>query len=71
MLERRTFDCTYGRHALVLRRGYDGPAFGRIDVIKLGVMGDVQARRIRLTSWRAAEFDSLHMPRGYSPRHAR
>ena len=40
MLERRTFDCTYGRHALVLRRGYDGPAFGRVDVIELGVVGD-------------------------------
>lgn len=39
-MKMRTFDCTYGRHALVLRRGYDGPAFGRVDVARLGVVGD-------------------------------
>ena len=38
-MERRTFDCTYGRHALVLRPGYD-PVPGLIDVIKLGLVGD-------------------------------
>ena len=31
----RTFDCTYGRHALVLRCADDGPMFGRIDVTQL------------------------------------
>ena len=39
-VEKRTFDCTYGRHALVLRCGEDGPALGRIDVIQLGMVGD-------------------------------
>ena len=38
--KRRTFDDTYGRHALVLRPGKDGPAFGRIDVTQLGLIGD-------------------------------
>lgn len=36
----RTFDCTYGRHALVLRSGDDGPAFGRIDVTQLAQAGN-------------------------------
>lgn len=39
-MEQRTFDCTYGRHALVLRPGDDGPAFGRVDVTQLGLVGD-------------------------------
>ncbi len=39
-VNKRTFDDAYGRHALVLRRGYDGPAFGRVDVIQLGIVGD-------------------------------
>lgn len=38
--ERRTFNDTYGRHALVLRPGFDGPVSGLIDVIKLGLVGD-------------------------------
>ncbi len=36
----RTFDDAYGRHALVLLPGGDGPAFGRVDVIQLGLVGD-------------------------------
>ncbi len=39
-MEERTFDDTYGRHALVLRPGDDGPAFGRVDVTQLGLVGD-------------------------------
>ena len=39
--DKRTFDDDYGRHALVYRRGVDGPAFGRVDVIQLGIVGDV------------------------------
>jgi hypothetical protein len=35
MRPQRTFDCDYGRHALVLRPGEDGPAFGRIDVAQM------------------------------------
>jgi hypothetical protein len=35
MKQQRTFDCDYGRHALVLRPGEDGPAFGRIDVAQM------------------------------------
>lgn len=31
----KTFDCTYGRHALVLNCGDDGPEFGRVDVIQI------------------------------------
>lgn len=38
--QQRTFDCTYGRHALVLRAGDDGPAFGRIDVTQLALVGN-------------------------------
>jgi hypothetical protein len=41
MTDKRTFDCTYGRHALVLRRGDDGPAFGRVDVAQLVPLGDL------------------------------
>lgn len=36
----KTFDDTYGRHALVLREGEDGPAFGRVDVIQLAIVSD-------------------------------
>lgn len=39
-LQWRTFDCTYGRHALVLQAGDDGPAFGRIDVSQLAFTGN-------------------------------
>lgn len=39
-VNKRTFDDDYGRHALVYRRGVDGPAFGRVDVIQLGIVGD-------------------------------
>lgn len=39
-MDKRTFDCDYGRHALVLRPGYDGPAFGRIDVTQLSMVGN-------------------------------
>jgi hypothetical protein len=39
-MRERTFDCSYGRHALVLRPGDDGPAFGRIDVIQLCMVKD-------------------------------
>lgn len=39
-VEMRTFDDDYGRHALVLRPGDDGPAFGRVDVTQLGLVGD-------------------------------
>ncbi len=35
----KTFDCTYGRHALVLRPGEGGPAFGRVDVAQLTSIG--------------------------------
>ena len=35
MRHRKTFDCDYGRHALVLRRACDGPEFGRVDVNNL------------------------------------
>ena len=39
-MDERTFDCTYGRHALVLRPGYDGPRSGQLDVTQLGLVGD-------------------------------
>lgn len=39
-MEERTFDDEYGRHALVLRPGDDGPAFGRVDVTQLGLVGN-------------------------------
>jgi hypothetical protein len=39
-VQERTFDCAYGRHALVLLPGDDGPAFGRVDVVQLAVVGD-------------------------------
>ena len=39
-MQMRTFDCTYGRHALVLGCGDDGPAFGRIDVTQLAPTGN-------------------------------
>lgn len=37
-MEERTFDDEYGRHALVLRPGDDGPAFGRVDVAQLALV---------------------------------
>ena len=40
MKPQKTFDCTYGRHALVLRPGDDGPAFGRVDVNQLALVDD-------------------------------
>lgn len=39
-MQMKTFDCTYGRHALVLHRASDGPAFGRIDVNQLALVGN-------------------------------
>lgn len=35
----KTFDDDYGRHALILRPGDDGPALGRIDVTQLSMVG--------------------------------
>ena len=56
MIQGKTFDDDYGRHALVLRPGADGPAFGRIDVVQLGA---------RLA------FSPSVMPEAYVPRHAK
>lgn len=55
MMQRKTFDDDYGRHALVLRPGADGPAFGRIDVVQLG----------------ARACSPSVMPKDYVPRHAK
>jgi len=55
MNPQKTFDCTYGRHALVLRPGVDGPAFGRVDVVLLG----------------ARACSPSVMPEDYVPRHAK
>jgi hypothetical protein len=55
MMDKRTFDCDYGRHALVLRRGEDGPAFGRIDVAQLVAMFG----------------EAVFMPEAYVPKHAK
>lgn len=51
----KTFDCTYGRHALVLNCGDDGPQFGRVDVIQL--VSDAG--------------HPIYMPENYVPRHAK
>jgi hypothetical protein len=58
-VDKRTFDCTYGRHALVLRPGGDGPAFGRVDVTQLGLVGDPVFMPV------------AYLPRHASPRHAK
>ena len=55
MIQGKTFDDDYGRHALVLRPGADGPAFGRIDVVQLG----------------ARACSPSVMPEDYVPRHAK